>query len=310
MDQTAAYTAGLIAATLMGGGYYINKAKSGGIGARAMMITLLMSFVLRLVLARAFTFFARMQYLLPTQGWAGLLDLHPEGLSYMGAIVGLLLGGYLGELMFHLPRHSLLDPMTSGMLLTLLLGRLSEGFISSGQGAYVDQAALQFFPLAVKNEWGEWYYAVFMLEALFALLILWDVHRRELYLGERWQRAMLLLFLSQMLCESLRAETIRWGFVRVYQLFCALGASVLVIAWAIKGRQRGLSPRVWLTPLPVLAGTLMATAGLEFALDRWQDTPRWSLYLVMAVLLAGLSALSVHLLHEEKSRVNVRGRVG
>ena len=59
--------------------------------------------------------------------------------------------------------------------------------------------------------------------------------------------------------------------------------------------------------LPFVSALLI---GLEFALDRWQDTPRWSMYLVMAAALAVWAWAGIRLLQKEKSRVNVRGRVG
>lgn len=310
MGNEAAYIAGLIAGNLMGAGFYINRALADGLKKRAIVLGYVIAFTLRLVLSRAFTFFARVQYLLPTQGWLGLLDLHPQGLSYIGSVAGLLLGGYISERVCRLPRHRLLDPIASGAMLSLAIGRAAEVFVSIGQGSFVENPALRFFPLAVKNEWGEWYYAVFMLEALIALLILWDAQRRARPAGERWQRALFLFFCAQMLCESLLAETIKWGFVRVHQLFCAIGAAALLLNWVIKGRRRGLPRHTWLTPLLLLPCVIALLIGLEFALDRWQNTPPWALYLVMASALALLAGTGIRLLRAEKSRVNARGRVG
>ena len=310
MENEAAYAAGLIVASLMGAGYYASRAHAEGVKKRAIALGYLIALPLRLLLSRAFAFFAQVQFLLPTEGWMGLLDMRPQGLSYIGAIAGLLLGGYLSELVCKLPRHRLLDPLSSGALLSMALSRLAEILVSTGQGSYVENAMLRFFPLAVENEWGEWYYAVFMLEAFFALLILWETQRAARPAGERWQRALFLFFCSQMLCESLRAETIKWGFVRVHQLFCAIGAAALVITWAVKALRRGVPLSVWLLPVVMLPFVSALLIGLEFALDRWQDTPRWSMYLVMAAALAAWAWAGTRLLQQEKSRVNVRGRVG
>lgn len=310
MKHEAAYAAGLIAAALMGAGYYFNRAHAEGIKKRAIVLGFLIALPLRLLLSRAFAFFAQVQYLLPAEGWMSLLDMRPQGLSYIGAIAGLMLGGYISELVCKLPRHRLLDPMCSGSLLSLALSRMAEILVSTGQGSYVENAALRFFPLAVENEWGEWYFAVFMLEAFFALLILWDSRRAVRPAGERWQRALFLFFCSQMLCESLRAETIKWGFVRVHQLFCAIGAAALVITWAVKALRRGVPKPIRLLPVLMLPCVCALLIGIEFALDRWQDTPRWSMYLVMAAALAAWAWAGARLLAKEKSRVNVRGRVG
>ena len=310
MEHEAAYAAGLIVASLMGAGYYVNRAHTDGVRKRAIALGFLIALPLRLLLSRAFAFFAQVQYLLPTEGWLGLLDMRPHGLSYIGAIAGLMLGGYISEIVCKLPRHCLMDPLSSGTLLSLALSRLAEILVSTGQGGYVENASLRFFPLAVENQWGEWYFAVFMLEVLFALLILWDSNRVARPAGERWQRALFLFFCSQMLCESLRAETIKWGFVRVHQLFCAIGAAALVITWAVKGLRRGVPLSVWLLPLLMLPVVSALLIGLEFALHRWQETPRWSMHLVMAAALAAWAWAGTRLLKKEKSRVNVRGRVG
>ena len=56
--------------------------------------------------------------------------------------------------------------------LTIALCRFSEYFSGEGIGMYVENEALRFFPLAVSNEWGEWYWAIFVLEGLAALAIM------------------------------------------------------------------------------------------------------------------------------------------
>ena len=117
MEHEAAYAAGLIVASLMGAGYYANRAHTDGVRTRAIALGYLIALPLRLLLSRAFAFFAQVQFLLPTEGWMGLLDMRPQGLSYIGAIAGLLLGGYLSELVCKLPRHRLLDPLSSGALI-------------------------------------------------------------------------------------------------------------------------------------------------------------------------------------------------
>ena len=50
--------------------------------------------------------------------------------------------------------------------------------------------------------------------------------------------------------------------------------------------------------LPFVSALLI---GLEFALDRGQDTPRWSMYLVMAAALAVWAWAGVRLLQKEKA---------
>lgn len=310
MENDASYAAGLIAAFLMGAGYYSSRARADGLKNPAILLGFLIALPLRFLLSRAFAFFTQMHYLLPAKGWISLLDLRPQGLSYIGAIAGLMLGGYISERVCRLPRHKLLDPMASGVLVFIVISRLAEVFVSTGQGSFVENSALHFFPLAVQNEWGEWYFAVFMLEALFAFLILWDVQRKPRPAGERWRLTLFYFFCSQMLCESLRAEVIKWGFVRVQQLFCAIGAASMLATWVVKAARRGVKRSVWLLPACLLPCVIALMIGLEFALDRWQNTPRWALYMVMALVLAGFAGAGVSLLKAEESDVNVSDRAG
>lgn len=300
MDNVAAYTAGLVAAALMGAGFYIKQGRRALIAPGMLSFSMLISLGLGLLLSRAFTFFTRIQFLLPTQGWQGLFDFEVQGLSYMGGIAGILLACAITAVIFKQDAHIILDAMAPGVLLAALLSRLAEYFVSTGQGSFVENEALHFFPLAVKNQWDEWYYAVFMLEALFALLILWDALRITRPRGQRWQRALYLFFCGQMLCESLLAETIKWGFVRVNQLFCAIGAAGIMACWLMKLR-RGQGPSLWRRAAPlVLIGVIALMVGLEFALDRWQETPRWLLYIAMSISLGGLAGTGLGLLKKIK----------
>ena len=60
--------------------------------------------------------------------------------------------------------------------------RVSEKYLDMlGTGKYTDSEFLCRFPFAVSNEWGEWYLAIFMLEALAALVIagIFTVKKRE-----------------------------------------------------------------------------------------------------------------------------------
>lgn len=126
-----------------------------------------------------------------------------------------------------------------------------------------------------------------MLEALFALvMVLVALYGRQAGGARRWQRVLLLLLLTQVFSESLRAETIKWGFVRVHQLFSAMGIAALMLCWTWKAHRNG---RGWCLPeLAVLLIGVGLLIGIEFALDRWQQTPRWVLYGAMALVLTGI----------------------
>ena len=67
MEHEAAYATGLIVASIMGAGYYVNRAHTDGVRKRAIALGFLIALPLRLLLSRAFAFFAQVQYLLPAR---------------------------------------------------------------------------------------------------------------------------------------------------------------------------------------------------------------------------------------------------
>lgn len=295
---------GLIISIIMGLGLYFRTVHWLDLKRRSLFFFPILSLFLVPLCARLFYFLARFAYLLPTQGWAGIFNFSPEGLSYTGSILGLWLSGYLTAQISGEHYNKMLDAVTPAALLVLLLSRLSEYFVSFGQGKYIEQEFLHFFPLAVKNQWGEWYYAVFMLEAFFALLILFDaIKNRERSHGYRWQKALLFLFCSQILCESFRAETLKWGFVRVYQLFCALGIVWFYIKWSRRGVKRGLAFKSLLPYFGLLLFAVAVLPGIEYALDKWREMPHWVLYTLMVSVLISLADGGMRLLKKSKGMV-------
>ena len=123
-----------------------------------------------------------------------------------------------------------------------------------------------------------------MLEALFALAtLLYILKKRPAKPGALWQTSLILILGSQIICESLRAETLRWGFIRVYQLFCALGLAALLIHY-IRLANRGGRYLSRLLYFPAFFALGMALIiGIEFALDKLQEIPNSLLYSVMAL---------------------------
>ncbi|MHC1787252.1 MAG: prolipoprotein diacylglyceryl transferase family protein [Christensenellales bacterium] len=276
----------LAAAILLGGGCLLVCARRALPGHGATRYPLL-CLALGLLGARLFYFLVRSEYLIAMYGWGRLWRLDILDLAFGGAVAGLLLAGLIAARFWRQAPGRMLDLLTPPALLTLILARLGEYFVDFGQGAYVAEPARQFFPLAVRNTYGEWYYAVFMLEALIALLILLRSLRRRGQGGE-WQMALGLLLLGQILCESLRADTLRWGFVKAQQLFCALGLAAL-LSWQLRRSLRagGTWRRLAWRPLLFILG-LAAVIGIEFALDKWQEMPQAALYALLCLSLLGL----------------------
>ena len=95
-------------------------------------------------------------------------------------------------------------------------------------------------PFAISNEWGEWFWAVFLLEALAALVVavVFSVRKKEDAIpGLRFERVVYYLCVPQIFCESLRALGMRWGFVRIEQVLCGVIIEALLIYGCLRYKE-------------------------------------------------------------------------
>ena len=129
------------------------------------------------------------------------------------------------------PFAALMDVAVPAALVTLAGLRFAEAATLNGVGAYMDNEALCWFPLAVQNTYGEYVLPVFFWEGLTALILaIVLIARPKIRVGDVALSGAMLLGLTQVFWESLRADDfLRFGFVRVNQLwglllaFCAIG---------------------------------------------------------------------------------------
>ena len=249
----------------------------------------LLLFALPLGLIGARGYYVLMQEILGGLGWNGrLLSDRPYEYAACGAVLGFLFFGMASPSLFGLGKGALLDGLAPGALAALSLSRLSEYLADFGWGSLILEEQWQFYPVAVLDGFGDWYWAVHVLEAVFALAVFIAVLKRKTPLpGSVFALSLTWFSLSQILCESLRAETLRWGFVRVQQVQCALfGAAVLL--WAERKNHEAAG-----TCAARFAGYLLgvgALVGIEFILDRL-DWPKAADYGLMAAVLAAMGAL-------------------
>lgn len=241
--------------------------------------------LLGLLLARLFYVLIRLPFFmtrpdgLAFRFWQG-------GYTLWGALAGFVLAAAITAAKSGVKPAVILDAAAPAGLLMLALGRFCEGL--SGQG-FGEEAItrLQFFPLATLNEWGEWRYAVFMLEGAAALVFLGIVlSRKNWQAGSRFSLSLVLVCAFQILFESLREdEFLRWGFVRVGQLMAVLVLFYLLIhALFIKKETAWQAPRHFAVTL-FLFFTIILIA-LEFALDK-THLPTLVLYGIMVAAVIG-----------------------
>ena len=105
--------------------------------------------------------------------------------------------------------------------------------------------------------------------------------------------------IEQTAAPDFRAETLRWGFVRVQQVQCAV--MMLCVLMLRTGRRRGHVPAgAWAAFVFGAAAVVL----MEFALDK-SDWPHVLCYAVMALASAAMAA-AVHAARPGKGEVCAR----
>lgn len=252
--------------------------------------------------ARAFYFLVQITYLYSTYGLSYLWSPLLKGYAFTGALLGGWLSGLLCARLTRQRAASVLDALTPAGLLMIAAARCGEYFMHFGDGSYIENEAFHFFPLAVKNEYGEWYLAVFVLEAFFTLLIcLYTTFRRFPKSGDRLRVALLLICLTQVILESLRAESIRWGFVRVQQLSCVLIAFLILIDSIFRRHKGDIRFVHTITPIGIFMICTGICAGVEFMLDK-TDIPAAASYTAMVLSLTIMAAVALRMILVEPGK--------
>lgn len=210
-------------------------------------------------------------------GLGAFVHLNMEEFSVFGGALGVILAVALAAKIFRMKAGDALNAFAPSGALLMVTVRASEYLISNkflghgliGMGTdLMDNDPLCFFPFAIPDAWGTWFYAIFMLEtcvALVALVLSLTAYRRHC----TFLRTVFFIMVCQIFCESLHNQSIRWGFVRVEQLLCAVGAMVVVVLHCAACRKAsGASFKAafgWCLPLLLLFGV---DVGVEFALDK------------------------------------------
>ena len=265
----------------------MNRGKKGVLSQCLLMGAL--GTVFGVVLSKLVYYLAMINYMM-MYGWLqSLVDVTMGTFSYYGGVAGFCLGVVLTARLTHERPMALLDAFVPAGVLLAALARFGE-FLLEGVGTrdflYWELPEHCFFPLAVSNEYGEWLYAVFMLEGLLTLCVF--VLCVTCFRQQRFLRALFYLCLLQILCESLRTDSFTWLFVKVEQLICMLGLAGVLLVYCIKTPVQGF--RRWLPILycfPVAAVFVV----LEFALNGKIPMGKPLCY---AIMIAGLALLSLN----------------
>lgn len=245
--------------------------------------------VFGVVLAKLVYYLAMINYMMMFGWLRSLVDVTMGTFSYYGGVAGFCLGVVLTARLTHEKPMALLDAFAPAGVLLAALARFGEFFLA-GVGTrdflYWELPEHCFFPLAVSNEYGEWLYAVFMLEGLLTLCVF--VLCITCFRQQRFLRALFYLCLLQILCESLRTDSFTWLFVKVEQLICMLGLAGVLLVYCIKTPVQGF--RRWL-PIVYCFPVAAVFVVLEFALNGKIPMGKPLCY---AIMIAGLVLLSLN----------------
>lgn len=292
--NTAAYIIAIVISLLLGMGLYGLRLRKTGLSPKAAGIAFPLAALLGFVLGKALYVLLQLNYVWRRWGWASFLRMDPTQFSFFGGLFGVLIGVLIAGALLHLPAKRNLDAFAPSLALVFSLWKFSEYFLGDyASGAYVENEGLQFFPMAIVNQYEEWYFAIFMLAGLFSMITflvsLLRADRSRNVPGMGFIRTAFYLVLPLVLCESLRSECMKWGFVKCEQLLCGVIVFAVILAHCIGSRPCGF--RRW---LPILLSLLLMVGlvAVEFILDKL-SWPRIAGYSIMIALLLLLAVLEV-----------------
>lgn len=288
-----AYLWMLLAGALVSAALFAWRLERAGMKKKAALWALPLCVLMGTATARAVYFVSLCTALVPRYGLAGLWHWENGMFSFAGGALGVCVGAALAARCCRLPVGKALNafaPAGACMAAFAWFGQYWQGL--QGVGEYVENEALCFFPLAVKNEWDEWFFAVFMLAGLAALAVCIAGCARKP--GPRdFVRTVFYLALPQILCESLRAQGMRWGFVRVEQVYCAV-ICVTLLARGCRLYGRGLPPvgRWW--PVAAAAAGIGVLVCVEFILGgKLIRLETWVCHVITLAVLIGFAGLEM-----------------
>jgi phosphatidylglycerol---prolipoprotein diacylglyceryl transferase len=249
---------------------------------------------LGLVFGRSLFVLLRWNLVVDVLGWQHIFMFWDGGFALFGVLPGCLLAAFCCARSMRFLTADILDAAAPGAALALGIARFAEVFTLQGVGRPVDLSALQWFPVAVQNSYGEWVTPVFFWEGAAALVIAWFA-ARALRNPRRAPLDATCVFLlglgiTQVLLESLRTDDIlRLGLVKVSQLAAMTCVLAAAVRWAVPAIRAGKFVPVCAYGAGLLAGVGLCTC-IEYALDK-TAIPNAVLYLAMALTLAIMAAL-------------------
>ena len=295
--------AGLAACTA----WYGFRLKKNGLPVSAALLAAVIGSVLALLCAKAGFLLHDLGANILEGYYDEVTDLTAETLSFVCGAAGIVAGTALAAKILKIRPAKALDLFAAPGCIFLCLARLAEGGMDIiGVGDTIEAEWLQFFPLAMRNGWGDAYLSVFVLEALTALVCLVPALRKREgdWDGGVFARTAVCLLGAQigweMLLQYPYVRTFFTSFVSLEQVFCAIFFMVILIAGCRKTKK-------WRT-IPMALGLMGVSAFFQFFRDNkieieweWALDNAWTIALVAFVLVsAGLIWVGLKAVDGEK----------
>lgn len=300
--MNAAYIVCLLIGAVICAGLFAWKLKQYHLPMHTALAGLPLAAVLGLIAAKAGYFLLELRDQWARYGIAGLWTDRPSEFSFVCGAMGVVLAVALTARLLHQPVLRTLDAFAPCGALMAAFTRACEGLLDPmslvGMGDFVENEALWFFPVAAENQMlYSWFYAVFMLEAACALIVAVAAFVRSRKGGFAPGRVFLhtafFLALPQIFCERLLNQCMKWGFVRIEQLLCAVIVFVIILYACI--RCRGGIKAFW--PAMLCLVCVAVLIWMEFTLDNKLlfgiDLPTSVCYGLMIAALGCMAALSM-----------------
>lgn len=306
--MNAAYFAGLGVSAVLCAMLFAWKLRRAGLKMQTAWTGLPLSIVLGLVCSKVGYFLLELRDQYTRYGMAGLLTDVPSEFSFVSGCAGVLLAVMLAARLSGQRIPQVLDAFAPCGALMAALARACEGLLRPmslvGMGEFVENEALHGFPVSVEvPQLYSWFYAVFMLEAVCALVcaVFSFVlsHRGRFADGRVFLHTVFFLALPQVFCERLLNQCMRWGFVRIEQLLCAVVAFVVILYPCIcRMKHAGLRA---LIPAGVTLLFMVVIIDMEFTLDNKPffglEMPVMACQVVTILVLIGMAAMSLTAYH-------------
>lgn len=257
--------------------------------------------LLTVLLPLGTAFFSHLLYCLMDAAY--IIDSYSAGYLFTFWQPGYMFyGGILGAALVLLvaggkQRLALLDAYAPSAALMIAAARIAEGFAGQGYGEYWFEDAMFFcrFPFMTYDAYYEgWAWALFMAEALVAaVLFVVLLAKKKTWHGDGWLLLMGLYASAQIVLESLRRdEFLRWGFVRIEEVFSGVVILFVLICYCIRAGKGRTAAKAACFGLFLLMATLCLL--LEFATEGRIPfllfLEVYQCYLVMALACAVIAA--------------------